>query len=106
MKKVPTRFQASIRPPTKKEIESTHASLIGSFPEAIGLFFLIGCSLSLGASTMSLSRYVAAETTQKEMKAKKLGQNISTSKKFPRRIGAAKTLTFFNHCLGLTDLAI
>jgi hypothetical protein len=38
-------------------------------PDAMGLFFLIGCCLSLGASNISFKKYAPEERIQNEVKA-------------------------------------
>ena len=54
---------------TKKIIESRIADFSETLPEAIILYFLIGCFLSLFLSMQSLIKYIEDETKQNAIKA-------------------------------------
>jgi len=71
-----------------------------SFPEAIGLFFLIGWSLSSFASRMSLNIYVAELAKLKERKAVNEVFSNNFEKRFPLKIRAANRARFLVKCSG------
>lgn len=92
-----------------KEIKITETIIANkgdTCPEAIALFFFIGCNLSLEASTKSFKKYAPEEIAQKAIKALKDQEKTSPSRSVPAKKGAANTLRFFNHCRGLAVLAI
>ena len=92
-----------IEPNTNRNA-TVHANASEIFPDAIGLFFFTGCSRSLGASMMSFMKYAAEDIALKAIKAFVVSKNTFPSKRLPKNSGAAKTLKFFNHCLGLAVL--
>ena len=85
--------------------ENKIASFMFILPDAIGLYFLIGWSLSSFISTESLSKYTELEVKQKHIRAKNDFINSSFSKLRPK-IGAAKTNRFLVHWFGLQDMNI
>lgn len=100
-----------IKDAIKKEItKSRHsmkiAFLILIFPDAMGLFFFLGCFLSMSLSNMSLRIYIELAKKQKERKAMKLFISKSNSKNFiPKKIGR-KMKRFFTYCFTLKSFKI
>ena len=92
-------------PKDKLIIKSINANWIADFwetwPEAIILYFFVGCFLSLFISIQSLIKYIEDETKQNAMKALKELTHISDSKENTKS-GAKKTIRFFCHCSGLS----
>ena len=50
---------------------------------------------------MSFIKYVPEESTQKAINALDPAIKTEGTKKFPKKMGGAKTLKFLSHCLGL-----
>ena len=85
-------------------IAISQATLSDIFPEAIGLFFLIGWVLSFGASIISFTKYVPDESKQNAKNAFVVEAKMDGLKKVPKKTGAAYTLKFLSHCRGLAVL--
>ena len=84
--------------PKQKEIN--FAWVFETSPFAIGLKRLIGCSLSLEISRISLNKYMLDEIKQKLINPKKELIKIS-SLNWNENNKDAKTKRFFVHCIGL-----
>ncbi len=65
-------------------------------PDAITLYFFVGCFLSLFLSTQSLIRYIEEEIKQKDKNAFNEAINISGSKEKAKK-GAKNTIIFLLH---------
>lgn len=81
------------------------ASLIFILPEAIGRFFLNGCSRSFSMSIKSFMKYTDEEAVQKAKKAVRvLWKAMGLSSCPVKKIGA-KTIRFLIHCRGRASLS-
>jgi hypothetical protein len=65
-------YQLPTSEATTKQVRITHAIDTGIEPDAIGLFFFLGCSLSSDTSIISLRIYTELAAKENRMNAIKL----------------------------------
>src|ERR1700722_6751421 len=91
---------ASPTPVTISKTPMTHAWPTPTTPAATGRNRLCGCARSAVASRVSLRKYTPLEVMQKMAKANAASNTTRGWVIIPAAPGAAKTKTFFSHCLG------
>ena len=81
-----------------------YAFFLDIFPEANGLNFFTGCSLSDSISSISFLIYNAPEARPNVIKPTIVRERLSRLSKDNEKINGKKTTRFLYHCLILTSL--